>query len=113
MYKKTKKNSVVSSHFNTSNEAFSDTVLALSSASILILLAKAKYLRVFTCAIIRVQVMGVEKVTSVFFSKTLSYKKEEQDNKSGMISDPLFRALSSGLFSTIPLDKFSALTSAP
>lgn len=39
----------------------------LSSAPTLILLAKAKYLRVFKCAIISVQVKGVEKVISVFF----------------------------------------------
>lgn len=40
----------------------------LSSAPTLILLAKAKYLRVLTCAIISVQVKGVEKVIIVFFS---------------------------------------------
>lgn len=38
----------------------------LSSAPTLVLLAKAKYLRVFTCAIISVQVKGLEKVIGVF-----------------------------------------------
>lgn len=60
MYKKTK-NSVVSSHFNTRDEAFSDTVLAFVFCFNTNFTGKGKYLRVFTCAIIRVQVKGGRK----------------------------------------------------
>lgn len=62
-----------SDHFRAKNE---DGVL--SSAPSLILLAKAKYLRVFTGAIVSVQVKGVEKVISVFISLKVCFIKKEK-----------------------------------
>lgn len=65
-----------SDHFRSKNE---DGVL--SSAPSLILLAKAKYLRVFTGAIVSVQVKGVEKVISVFISLKVCFIKKESNTR--------------------------------
>lgn len=105
------KNGVVSSHINTRNEASRsvwNTVHSftqrmrrfwlLSSAPTLILLAKAKYLRVFTCAIISVQVKGVEKVIGVFFPQRVCCIKRRVTRQSWNDFWSPFTALSTGFF---------------